>query len=232
MSRQIILDTETTGLDPAQGHRIVELAGVEILNRRFSGNRFHRYLNPERDIDEAAEQVHGLSREFLEGKPKFSEVAGEFLDFIRDAELIIHNAPFDEGFLDHELDRVQRGKVRQHCLGIVDTLAMARELHPGKRNNLDALCDRYQVDNSKRTLHGALLDAELLGEVYLAMTRGQESLVMDLNLAPAKSAGLALNPQARKQLVVVCATPAELAEHRGILGRIDKESKGACLWAK
>jgi DNA polymerase III subunit epsilon len=229
--RQIIFDTETTGLEPTQGHRVVELGGVEILNRRFTGNRFHRYLNPERDIDPAAEQVHGLSRDFLQDKPKFEDIAADFIEYVRGAELIIHNAAFDEAFLDSELARVGRGRLREHCADVLDTLAMARELHPGRRNSLDALCERYQVDNTKRTLHGALLDAELLGEVYLAMTRGQESLIIDL--APSGNQIRARStPLSMEGLAVLRASEAELAQHAALLARIEKDSKGACLWSR
>mgnify|MGYP003289485522 CR=1 FL=1 len=179
--RQIIPDTETTGLEPAHGHRIVELAAIEIVNRRPTGNHFHRYLNPDRDSDPAALQVHGLTREFLSDKPKFAEVAQAFLDYIAGAELVIHNAPFDIAFLNAEFAALDLAPITSHCARITDSLQIARELHPGKRNNLDALCERYAVDHSRRTLHGALLDAELLAEVYLAMTRGQESLIIDLD---------------------------------------------------
>jgi DNA polymerase-3 subunit epsilon len=177
--RQIILDTETTGLDPALGHRIIEIAAVELMNRRLTNNHFHRYINPERDSEEAALRIHGLTSEFLSDKPKFKEVAREFLDFVSGAELIIHNAAFDIAFVNHELSLVDLKPIAACCSGVTDTLKMARELHPGKRNALDSLCERYQIDNSARTLHGALLDAQLLAEVYLAMTRGQESLIME-----------------------------------------------------
>ncbi|HNS58990.1 MAG TPA: DNA polymerase III subunit epsilon, partial [Nitrosomonas europaea] len=175
--RYVFLDTETTGLDPALGHRIVEIAAVEVCNRRLTDRHFHRYLNPGRESDEGALRVHGLTREFLRDKPVFQDVCSEFLEFIADAEIFIHNAPFDVGFFNRELDLIRFESMQNHCLQIIDTLVLAKELHPGKRNNLDALCERYQIDNSHRTLHGALLDAELLAEVYLAMTRGQESLL-------------------------------------------------------
>src|SRR5262245_13797777 len=184
--RQIVLDTETTGLEVVLGHRIIEIGAVEIVNRRVTDRHFHCYLNPERDIEMGALDVHGLTSEFLQDKPRFREVAREFLEFVRGAELIIHNAPFDVGFLDHELRLLDLQPITEHCPQVTDTLRMARDLHPGKRNGLDALCERYTVDNSARTLHGALLDAELLAEVYLAMTRGQETLLMDLG--PATSA--------------------------------------------
>ena len=227
--RQIVLDTETTGLEVTSGHRVIELAAVEIINRRLTGNRFHCYVNPEREIELGALEVHGLNLEFLQDKPKFGDIAREFLEFVRDAELIIHNAPFDVGFLDHELGLLGLGPIRECCDAITDTLRMARELHPGKRNNLDALCERYQVDNSTRTLHGALLDAELLAEVYLSMTRGQETLVIDLAPA-AKVAGEADLDSSELDLIVLPATPEELAAHQHQLEDIDKASKGACLW--
>jgi len=231
MTRQIVLDTETTGLEVAQSHRIIEIAGVEIVNRRLTGNRFHCYVNPEREIDPGALEVHGLSTEFLQDKPRFREVAVELLEFVRGAELIIHNAPFDVGFLDHELRQMYLQPIGEHCPQITDTLRMARDLHPGKRNGLDALCERYQVDNSARTLHGALLDAELLAEVYLAMTRGQETLVMDL--APARrGAGEVEVDLSTIQLVVLPATAEELAAHQQQLDAIDKAAKAGCLWKR
>lgn len=179
--RQIFLDTETTGLYPDQGHRIIEIAAVEIFNRRPTQRHFHVYINPEREIDAGAQEVHGISLEFLQDKPLFEQVASEFLEFVRGAELIIHNAPFDVGFLNMELSRLGMEKLETVVSGIIDTLKMAKESRPGQRNNLDALCRHFGIDNSKRTLHGALLDAELLGEVYIAMTRGQESLLMELS---------------------------------------------------
>lgn len=179
--RQIFLDTETTGLYPDQGHRIIEIAAVEIFNRRPTQRHFHVYINPEREIDAGAQEVHGISLEFLQDKPLFAQVAAEFIEFVRGAELIIHNAPFDMGFLNMELSRLNMDKLENVVSGIIDTLKMAKESRPGQRNNLDALCRHFGIDNSKRTLHGALLDAELLGEVYIAMTRGQESLMMELS---------------------------------------------------
>ncbi|MCE7914502.1 MAG: DNA polymerase III subunit epsilon [Nitrosomonas sp. PRO4] len=228
--RQIILDTETTGLDYKQGHRIVELAAVELSNRQFSGHHFHYYLNPERDSDDGALQVHGLSSEFLQDKPKFHEISAEFLNFIQGAELIIHNAPFDVGFLNHELSLVDLQPLDNYCLQITDTLKLAKELHPGKRNNLDALCERYNIDNSRRTLHGALLDAELLAEVYLAMTRGQESLLIDLG-----QNDFLQHPIEQWQghdLKVIQATAHELQQHRAVLESLVRESGGKCLWEK
>jgi DNA polymerase-3 subunit epsilon len=229
--RQIVLDTETTGLEPELGHRVIEVAGVELVNRRLTGNNFHRYLNPERESEAAALEVHGLTTEFLRDKPKFPEIAGEFLDFVNGAELIIHNSAFDVAFLNRELDLAGLKPLGEYCAGVIDTLRIARDLHPGKRNALDALCERYQIDNSARTLHGALLDARLLGEVYLAMTRGQESLIMEVENAAAPAApGDA--PLAGLKLVVLAATAEELAGHRERLAEIDKASKGACVWAK
>jgi len=227
--RQIILDTETTGLEPKLGHRIIELGAVEMINRRLTGNRFHHYLNPEREIDAGAQQVHGISLEFLQDKPLFRDIVADFLIFIGEAELIIHNAPFDLGFLNRELDLLALEPVNTRC-SVTDTLKMAKELHPGQRNNLDALCKRYQVDNANRKLHGALLDAELLAEVYLAMTRGQESLMITLE-EPAPGGGYGLLPRAIPlNLIVFAATPAELAAHAQQIEDIDKASKGKCLW--
>lgn len=227
--RQIVLDTETTGLEVSQGHRIIELAAVEIVNRRPSGKTFHRYINPGRDIDAGAIEVHGLTPEFLQDKPRFRDVAEEFVEFVRGAELIIHNAPFDVGFLDYELGLLDRAAIAQHCTPITDTLRMARELHPGKRNSLDALCERYAVDNSARTLHGALLDAQLLAEVYLAMTRGQETLVIDL--APTGRTLVEANLDlSALSLVVVQPSEQELEAHAKQLADIQKVSKGACVW--
>jgi DNA polymerase-3 subunit epsilon len=178
--RQIVLDTETTGLEPAQGHRVIEIGCVELVNRRPTQNRFHRYINPEREVDRGALEVHGIENEFLATQPKFAEVAREFIDFVRGAELVIHNADFDVEFLNHELKRLPDLPVEiRDCCGVLDTLALARRLHPGQRNSLDALAKRYSVDNSKRELHGALLDAQILAEIYLAMTGGQVSLSLD-----------------------------------------------------
>lgn len=227
--RQIILDTETTGLDPKQGHRIIEVGAVEMINRRLTGNRFHRYLNPEREIDAGAQQVHGISLDFLQDKPLFRDIAGDLLAFTGDAELIIHNAPFDVGFLNRELDMLGLEAITVRCT-ITDTLKMAKELNPGQRNNLDALCKRYAIDNSGRTLHGALLDAELLAEVYLAMTRGQESLMIELE-EPLLSHDIGLEPRSvPHDLIILAATEVELAAHYEQVGDIDKASKGKCLW--
>lgn len=229
-ARQIILDTETTGLDPKLGHRIIEVAGVELVNRRLTGRHFHRYVNPGRDSDDGALQVHGLTSEFLGDKPKFSEIVDEFLDYVAGAELIIHNAPFDIGFLDAELALARKKRFKTYCPEVIDTLRMARDLHPGKRNGLDALCERYQIDNSARTLHGALLDAELLAEVYLAMTRGQESLIIENETARTEVSAPGFS-RGELKLVVLRASPEEIAAHEAQLVDIDKASGGA-LWRR
>ena len=231
--RQIFLDTETTGLEHKHGHRIIEIGCVEMRNRRLTHHHFHRYLNPDRDIDAGALAVHGINLEFLQDKPRFTDIAAEFLDFVRGAELIIHNAPFDIGFLNAELARLDMVPIDTVCRAVHDTLAMARELFPGKKNNLNALCERYGVDNSHRTLHGALLDAEILAEVYVAMTRGQENLLMDLTPEPAANQpGNSTFPNTRPAAPprILRASPEELAAHEALLAAIQKESKGKCLW--
>ena len=231
--RQIFLDTETTGLEHKLGHRIIEIGGVEMRNRRLTNRHFHRYLNPDRDIDEGALAVHGISLDFLQDKPRFADIAGEFLDFVRGAELIIHNAPFDIGFLNAELGRLDMAPIDTVCHGVLDTLRMAKDLHPGKKNNLNVLCDRYGVDNSHRTLHGALLDAEILAEVYVAMTRGQESLIIDLENNSAEQQAInqqLLADRPRREQLIVRASDDEIAEHQALLAAIQKESKGQCLW--
>ena len=231
--REVVLDTETTGLDPADGHRIIEIGCVEMRNRRLTNRHFHRYLNPDRDIDAGALAVHGISLDFLQDKPHFTDIAAEFLDFVRGAELIIHNAPFDMGFLNAELSRLDMAPLDTVCRGVLDTLRMAKDLHPGKKNNLNALCERYGVDNTRRTLHGALLDAEILAEVYVAMTRGQESLIMDLSNDSANQASGAEQLQAdkpRRQQRVLLADADEIAAHEQLLTIIQKESKGKCQW--
>ncbi len=231
--RQIVLDTETTGLEPEQGHRIIEIGCVELLDRRLSGRHFHQYVRPDRKSDPAAFAVHGISDEVLADKPPFNEVAEEFLAFIAGAELIIHNAPFDVGFLDHELARLggEQSPIESYC-SVLDTLALARGLHPGQRNSLDALCKRYAVDNSERELHGALLDAEVLADVYLAMTGGQATL--DLSAAvPAATARARMvsgEPVTRSPLRVIRATDQELDAHRKRLRAIDEASDGGCIW--
>lgn len=230
--RQIVLDTETTGLYAKNGDRIVEVGCVELVDRKPTGRRLHRYLNPERDVPMEAQRIHGLTDEFLADKPKFRDVAAELADFIRDAELVIHNASFDMEFLNVEFGLLRNAEMesaRSICAGVVDTLKMARDIRPGKRNSLDALCNEYGVDNSNRQFHGALLDAELLAEVYLAMTRGQESLVMELDEPVAEIATFTLG--SRPTLRVVRAGADELAEHDRVLREIDKASKGNCLWS-
>jgi DNA polymerase-3 subunit epsilon len=227
--RQIILDTETTGLDANLGHRIIEVAAVEMINRRLTGNHFHHYLNPQREIDPGAQQVHGISLEFLQDKPFFRDIAQDFIEFISGAELIIHNAPFDLGFLNMELKLVGLDPVVKYSPDVIDTLKMAKDLHPGQKNNLDALCRRYFVDNASRTLHGALLDTELLAEVYLAMTRGQNSLMIESAEAGGDHADLG-GELVQHDLMVLAATPDEIEAHRAYLDEIDKASKGACLW--
>lgn len=227
--RQIVLDTETTGLDPRQGHRIIEVAAIELSDRKVSDRTFHRYLNPEREIDEDAAKIHGLTLDRLLDEPKFAEIAPALLEFIAGAELIIHNAPFDLGFLNAELALAGLPALNNP---VIDTLKVAKELHPGKKNNLNALCDRYQIDNSHRTLHGALLDTELLAEVYLGMTRGQESLLgeerSDADGVQFNAAGEAIRLSVR----VLPANEDELALHAAQLEEIEKASKGACLWKK
>jgi DNA polymerase-3 subunit epsilon len=226
--RRIVLDTETTGLEPSEGHRVIELACLELHGRRATGRHFHRYMNPERAIDIGASQVHGMTAEDLLDKPKFADIVDEFLEFVNGAELLIHNAPFDVAFLNAELALLGRPKLDDVCK-VSCTLAMARELHPGKKNNLNALCERYAIDHSTRTLHGALLDAQLLADVWLAMTRGQETLDMMMASTDAPSVALADAP-IQAALVVLRASAAELAEHAALCERIDKESKGKCLW--
>ena len=227
-----MLDTETTGLNAKLGDRVIEIGCIELLSRNVTERQFHRYVNPEREIEEGAAKVHGLTAEFLADKPKFADIAREFIDYVGGAELIIHNAAFDVEFLDQELALIGFKKLSDYCPNVVDTLAMARELHPGKKNSLDALCERYGVNNSHRTLHGALLDARLLAEVYLALTRGQESLVMELE-APGVAAVAAARVDASK-LKVLRASAEESAAHEKVLDAIDKaaKDKGGSLWRK
>ena len=230
-ARQIVVDTETTGLNAKLGDRIIEIGCIEIMSRRVTDGHYHAYLNPERDIEEGAAKVHGLTREFLADKPRFAEIAAGFLDYVRDAELIIHNAGFDVEFLDAELGLAGLGRLSDHVAGVVDTLAIARELHPGRKNSLDALCERYGVDNAHRTLHGALLDARLLAEIYLAMTRGQESLMMALEAAPAAALAGAGGVDSSK-LRVLRASAEERTAHESYLDRLDKDGKGGSLWRR
>jgi DNA polymerase III subunit epsilon len=234
--RQIVIDTETTGLDPKQGHRIIEVAALELVDRRMTGRAVHFRLDPEREIDTGATEVHGMTWEDLKGKPRFREVAAELVEFARGGEWIIHNAPFDVGFLDAEFGREALPGCADTYATLIDTLALAREMFPGKRNTLDALCERFGVDNAHRSVHGALLDAQLLADVYLAMTRGQETLTIDM-AAPATSAAekqmgarIAGGAGPRAQVIVIEPTPAELAAHHEYLAALDKDSKGRCLW--
>jgi DNA polymerase-3 subunit epsilon len=235
--RQIVLDTETTGLEPGEGHRIIEIGCVELVERRFTRNNFHQYLQPDREIDQGAMDVHGITNELLRDKPRFRELAEDLLSYIEGAELIIHNAPFDVGFLDHELAlwREDAPRIGDLCR-VTDSLEMARRLHPGQRNSLDALCKRYGVDNSRRDLHGALLDAEILADVYLAMTGGQVSLALGGGAAEdARGDGRypvrRLSPD-RPPLRVVRASGAELAAHEERLQAIDEASDGRCVWLR
>lgn len=227
--RQIVLDTETTGLDPKAGHRVIEIGCVEIVNRRLTGNHFHRYLQPNREIDEGALQVHGITQEFLADKPEFKDVQDEFLGFIRDAELIIHNAAFDVGFLDAELQHAAANCVISQLCTVEDTLVMARKMHPGQRNSLDALCQRYEIDNTKRTLHGALLDAEILAEVYLHMTGGQTDLLLETQAEQTEQSQAVLDSvEWQGKLHVQKASSDELDAHEKMLAMMQQQ--GACLW--
>ncbi|MFA5490350.1 MAG: DNA polymerase III subunit epsilon [Candidimonas sp.] len=231
--RQIVLDTETTGLDPAQGHRIVELAGVEIVNRTLTGRHLHLYLNPDRDSDPEALAVHGLTTEFLSTYPRFHEVARQLIEFVEGAEVIIHNAPFDTKFLTAELRRAKLPSFDQLCAKITDSLVYAREQHPGKRNSLDALCDRYGISNAHRTLHGALLDSELLADVWLAMTRGQDALLMDFEENAGQDniqVGVRLEHVDASSLPVIAAGPDELAAHEQYLSGLDKDAGKPSVW--
>ena len=232
MTRQVVLDTETTGLNAKLGDRIIEIGCIEILSRRVADRHFHAYLNPERDVDLGATRVHGLTLEDLRQKPKFADVAKELLDFVSGAEVLIHNAEFDLEFLDLELGRCRLGRFTDHVAKVSDTLAFARELHPGKKNTLDALCERYFVNNAHRTLHGALLDAQLLAECYLAMTRGQESLVMELETPAEAAAAAALMQVDASHLIVLPALPEEVALQEQYRDAMEKESKGKSLWRK
>jgi len=235
--RQIVLDTETTGLDPAQGHRIIEIGCVELINRRLTGNNYHQYLQPDREIDEAAIEVHGITNEFLHDKPRFPDVAADFIEYIRGAELIIHNAPFDVGFLNHEFSLIAGKKAEtvtvEDLCKVTDTLKMARTLHPGQKNNLDALCGRYEVDNTQRTLHGALLDSEILADVYMAMTGGQTGLFEDRGTGEigAQSEMQRVDSN-RPPLLVLGASDDELAAHEAWLDRLDAASENGALWRR
>lgn len=235
--RQIVLDTETTGLDPAQGHRIIEIGCVELVNRRQTERRFHTYLQPDRAIDPEAVKVHGITDAFLTDKPRFPDIADGFLNFVRDAELIIHNAPFDLGFLNHELRLCRRDQIAiEQLCAVEDTLQMARQRHPGQRNSLDALCKRYNIDNSQRTLHGALLDAEILADVYLAMTRQQSSMFEreTASTLTLRNGGTRQDKarRSRPPLPVIRADAEELAAHAAYVEMLDKSSGGQCVWKK
>ena len=230
--RQVVLDTETTGIDPAQGHRVIEIGCVELEKRRFTGKTYHQYINPEREIEAEAISIHGITNQFVADKPVFADIAPEFLDFIRGAELIIHNAPFDVGFLNHEFALMKSGLgVIKDYSGVLDTLAMARKRHPGQRNSLDALCKRYGVDNTKRELHGALLDAEILADVYLLMTGGQIALSLSDEQEDGETGEQRIQrlPTDRPKLKVIKASEAELKSHQEQLENIQKNS-GACVW--
>lgn len=233
--RQVVLDTETTGLSAAQGHRVIEIGCVELINRRFSGREFHRFLNPDRDIDEGAERVHGISRADLENQPRFHEIVDALLEFLSGAELVIHNAEFDIGFLEYELELMKhpRPKISEHA-SILDTLSLARRLHPGQRNSLDALCKRYEVDASKRDVHGALIDSELLARVYLAMTGGQTALLLDEETGKARKQAIEANGSniagrsSDLKLVVIRANKNEAAAHEAMLEKL--REAGNCVW--
>lgn len=231
--RQIVLDTETTGLEPSQGHRIIEIGCVELINRRPTGNHFHQYLQPDRTIDEGAIEVHGLTNEFLKDKPRFSDIVADYVEFVRGAELVIHNAPFDVGFINTEF-RLLKGQWKQledYC-SILDTLMLARKMHPGQKNSLDALCKRYNIDNSQRTLHGALLDAEILADVYLAMTGGQTSLFLDRSRETEQRRQVKpeLKDLTRQPLRIIHASADELAEHNDYIEMLQEASDGRCIW--
>ncbi len=228
--RQIFLDTETTGLFPDQGDRVIEIGCVELVNRKLTGKTLHLYLNPERESHEEALRIHGISNEFLLDKPKFEAAADEFLAFVSDAELIIHNAPFDLGFLNKELSLLGRPPLKDYVSSVVDTLAMAKEMFPGKRNSLDALCARLEVDNSGRTLHGALLDAELLADVYINLTRGQDMLIMDSADTDTTGAPKSHVDLSSFDLPIVYANAQEAAAHETVMTEIDKSSKGKTVW--
>jgi DNA polymerase-3 subunit epsilon len=229
--RQIVLDTETTGLSAEGGDRIIELGCVELFARKLTGKNLHFYFNPERDSHEDALKVHGISNEFLRDKPKFAELSDEILDYLSDAEIIIHNAAFDVGFLNKELERVGKKPFKTYVSGVIDTLVMAKEMFPGKRNSLDALCDRLEVDNSGRTLHGALLDAELLADVYIHMTRGQEALLIDAGDTPADTQSVKVQVDLSTYVLsVLPANVQELAAHDEVLTQLDKSSGGKTVW--
>jgi DNA polymerase-3 subunit epsilon len=236
--RQVILDTETTGLDPAQGHRIIEIGCVEMVNRRLTGDSYQQYIMPEREIDPGAIEVHGITNEFLADKPFFANVASDFIEYIKGAELIIHNAPFDTGFLNNEFKLLSKNKpetIEKHC-SVIDTLRMARKMHPGQRNDLDSLCRRYGIDNTQRTLHGALLDAEILADVYLAMTGGQTGLFDDGVKGSGDMTDLSAQirrvDENRPSLPVISASTEEQAAHEKWIAELDESVEGQCLWSR
>jgi DNA polymerase-3 subunit epsilon len=228
--RQIVLDTETTGLSPEAGDRIIEIGCVELLNRKLTGHNFHHYLNPDRDIHEDAMKVHGISTDFLSDKPRFENIVEEFLAYVQGAEIIIHNAPFDVGFLNAELQRTGKPVFKEHVNGVLDTLAMAKELYPGKRNSLDALCERLGVSNAARKFHGGLLDAELLADVYIHLTRGQDALLIDADEAANNGTDQVRMDYSAFKLPVIRATAEEMAAHEKLLDEIDKASNGKTVW--
>lgn len=225
--RKIVLDTETTGLDPKKGHRIIEIAAIELEGRKVSRRHFHHYLDPEREVDEEAARVHGFTWDMLKGRAKFADIAVSFVEFVEGAELMAHNAPFDMSFINNELRLLGLPPLQNP---VVDTLKIAREMHPGKKNGLDALCSRYEIDNTHRTLHGALLDTELLAEVYFAMTRGQESLLGDDAAPVIRQPAILSTDASRPKLRILLPSPEELIVHAQQLLDIDKASKGSCLW--
>lgn len=235
--RQVVLDTETTGLEPSQGHKIIEIGCVELVNRRLTGRHYHQYINPQREIDAGAFEVHGISNAMLDDKPVFAQIVDDFLAFVGDAELVIHNAPFDIGFIDHELRSLgaEHESITRRCK-VIDSLVLARSKHPGQKNNLDALCKRYGVDNSQRDLHGALLDAEILADVYLLMTGGQTALSLGGNQSKGEEANnlnevRRLSPD-RRPLPIILASTEELQAHEQKLAAIDKSSGGNCVWSR
>lgn len=234
--RQIVLDTETTGLEPKQGHKVIEIGCVELVNRKLTGNHYHQYIKPNREVDEGAIEVHGITNEFLADKPLFAAIADDFWEFVRGAQLVIHNAPFDMGFLNHEFSFIGRPPLETECT-VLDTLALARQKHPGQKNNLDALCKRYGIDNSHRDLHGALLDSEILADVYLLMTGGQTALSLsshtsDSGASESGQISLGKISSNRKPLAVIRANEEELAAHEDKLQVLDKASGGNCAWLK
>lgn len=236
-NRQIVLDTETTGLEPAQGHRIIEIGCVELIDRRHTNAHYHQYINPKREIDAGALEVHGITTEFLSDKPVFSQVVDDFISFVEGAELVIHNAAFDVGFIDHELKSVgHKVKSIKDICTVVDSLSLARKKHPGQKNNLDALCKRYEIDNSNRQLHGALLDSQILADVYLMMTGGQTMLQLggevDAANSEAKASNIIRINNSRERLAIIQPSASEIAAHQQLLETIDKKSDGQCVWQK